>query len=149
MSRPLKLVIFDIDGTLFGDDIRFVRPHAYDVLNALAQKYELGIWSCGSRIPQAMAAIKENTGFDKWRVVLGVTDCYDYVTKDLSRVVDQTGYEPCEIAIVDDDVSTCYDNDKRGFKTFWVKEYALDDQSDYELIKVKYALLDENDGDDE
>ena len=65
-----KLVIFNVDDTLFGDSLRSLRPHAIDVVRELGEHFELAMWT-QQPATHAEEAAREIGGGICWKFLWG------------------------------------------------------------------------------
>jgi FMN phosphatase YigB (HAD superfamily) len=136
----IKVIVFDIDNTLFGDEFQFIRPHAIELIKELSARSDLklALWTGDSaeHLKDARAVLAATTGFDGWTCTLAgfVGDA-----KDLREVAKLTGAKPAEILLVDDSLEHIEFNRKNGFAVCPVHGYwgAESQKNDSDLLKVK------------
>jgi FMN phosphatase YigB (HAD superfamily) len=139
-ASRLKLAIFDIDNTLFGDDVHTPRPHLRELLLfLLEQPYEVALWSTATsdHVADAVWELDEIAGTTMpWKFVYSIDHCESGASKDMREVAEEYGLAKDEFVLVDDCWDHCLTNAKSGYVAHKVVPFYGGNEKDTALLEV-------------
>lgn len=144
-SQRLKLVVFDIDNTLFGDDVFTPRPHLRELLLfLLEQPYDVALWSTAApdHVADAVWQLDDIAGTTMpWKFVYNIEHCGHAIKKNLSKVAEKYGQAKDELVLVDDCWDHCLDNANSGYLAYKVQPYCGGCEDDSVLLELMREKL--------
>lgn len=137
-----KLVIFDVDNTLFGSALSQMRPHTRSTLRKLSEHFELALWTRSPRSRAVDAATRIGLGI-KWKFIWGIDECYEFQYKSLRKVTERFSMDKDTILLVDDAEEHAKFNLAGDYHTYVIEPYYgdVDQKTDRALKVLRDALL--------